>query len=144
MEDCTYKDGRLPECAPLGIAYVPMQQSAEPAYDSAEALSRGTLFPGLDLPFMNIVNSIPEESTPLRELMALCFVINELGLYLDTHKTDSEAFAALRSCLKLYETGYKKYVSLYGPISRADLISEESYTWLDRPWPWELDKSSGV
>ena len=90
---CGYKSGMLPDCAPLGVAYVPMQQSATPAYDSAEALTRGTLFPGLDLPFMNMINNTPEKSTPLRELMAIDFVLDELELYLDTHRKDAEAFA---------------------------------------------------
>ena len=48
---CTYKQGSLPECAPLALAQIPAQKSSEPAYKSGEALSRGTLFPGLDLPF---------------------------------------------------------------------------------------------
>ena len=49
------------------------------------ALARGTLFPGLDLPFMNLVNKPADLSTPLCELMAMDFVIRELNLYLDTH-----------------------------------------------------------
>ena len=56
MEKCDYKNGMLPECAPLALAYTPMQQCSEPAYDGKMALARGTLFPGLDLPFMNMVN----------------------------------------------------------------------------------------
>ena len=68
---CTYKQGSLPECAPLALSQIPPQQSSEPAYKSAEALSSGTLFPGLDLPFKNIVNQMPADTTELRELMAL-------------------------------------------------------------------------
>ena len=52
-----YRFGSLPKNAPLAMAYVPLQESASPSYESMEALSRGTLFPGLDLPLMNIVNS---------------------------------------------------------------------------------------
>ena len=47
---CTYKQGSLPECAPLALSQIPPQQSSEPAYNSAEALSRGTLSPGLICP----------------------------------------------------------------------------------------------
>ena len=55
--ESNFRYGTLPGAsAPLAIAYVPMQTSATPAYEAAEALSRGTLFPGLDLPFMNMVN----------------------------------------------------------------------------------------
>ena len=56
MDKCNFKQGSLPECAPLALAQTPMQQSNEPAYDRRMALARGTLFPGLDLPFMNMVN----------------------------------------------------------------------------------------
>ena len=63
---CTYKQGSLPGCAPLALAQIPAQQSSEPAYKSGEALSRGTLFPGLDLPFKNIVNQMPAETTERR------------------------------------------------------------------------------
>ena len=65
--ESNFRYGTLPGAsAPLAIAYVPMQTSATPAYEAAEALSRGTLFPGLDLPFMNIVNDT-QPVTPLTE-----------------------------------------------------------------------------
>ncbi len=41
----------FPASTPLGMAYVPFQQWGEP-FDAETALSRGTLFPELDLPFM--------------------------------------------------------------------------------------------
>lgn len=134
---CTYKQGSLPECAPLALSQIPPQQSSEPAYKSAEALSRGTLFPGLDLPFKNIVNQMPADMTELRELMALDFVTAELGLYLDTHADDAQAFATFQSFLKLYDEGRKEYVARFGPLCRSDLASAKSYTWLKDPWPWD-------
>ena len=78
----SWRYGELPDTAPLAMAYVPLQKSVSPAYESMEALSRGTLFPGLDLPFMGMVNQT-QEVTPLTEMMALCFVAHELALYLD-------------------------------------------------------------
>ena len=99
--------------------------------------SWGTLFPGLDLPFKNIVNQMPAETTELRELMALDFVTAELGLYLDTHSDDAQAFATFQSFLKMYDEGKKEYVARFGPICRSDLISAKSYTWLNDPWPWD-------
>lgn len=41
---------RFPKKTPLAMAYVPFQQWGE-TYGDDEALSRGTLFPELDLPF---------------------------------------------------------------------------------------------
>jgi len=134
---CDYKKGWLPECAPLALAYVPMQQSAQPAYEPREALCRGTLFPGLDLPFMNIVNKSGLGNTPLIELMALDFVCNELHLYLDTHKDDSEAFETYKSILRLKKEAYKRYTELYGPIQHKDMVDAKCFTWLNNPWPWD-------
>lgn len=138
--ECTYKQGSLPGCAPLGLAAMPAQGSSQPAYGNDEALSRGTLFPGLDLPFMNIVNKMPAKTTPLRELMALDFVCNELSLYLDTHKGDTEAFATYQTMLKLYEEGRNTYASTYGPLQRSDLAYSPNFNWLNEPWPWDFVK----
>ncbi len=41
---------RFPKNTPLAMAYVPYQQWGQ-VYDDSEALSKGTLFPELDLPF---------------------------------------------------------------------------------------------
>ena len=65
--ECTYKQGALPGCSALGLAVMPSQASSQPAYESEEALSRGTLFPGLDLPFMNIVNKTLQSLAVERE-----------------------------------------------------------------------------
>lgn len=139
MDDkkCDYRRGRLPECAPLALAYVPMQNSASPSYEPKEALNRGTLFPGLDLPFMNIVNKNDLPDTPLAELMALDFVCHELHLYLDTHRDDAEAFAAYRSFLKLAKEAHCRYIELYGPLKSEDMLNAGSFTWLNNPWPWD-------
>jgi len=116
---------------------VPMQESYEPMYDSAMALSRGTLFPGLDLPFMNSVNSAELKNTPLGDLMAVDFAANELLLYLDTHPDDAEAFSAYKDILTLQAKAHEKFVRLYGPVSHCDLSAAKSFTWLNNPWPWD-------
>ena len=138
----SYKDGQLPMCAPLGMSYVPAQKNTDDSYDPNMALVRGTLFPGLDLPFMNVVNKGKLTGTPLGELMALDFVIKELNLYLDTHKDDEEAFRTLKSTLALYEEGKERYAKKYGPLTIHDLKYSDSFNWLCDPWPW--DYSDGM
>lgn len=138
---CDYKSGTLPSCAPLAMAYTPMQQSVTPKYDTNEALIRGTLFPGLDLPFMNIVNTKSMTDTALGELMALHFVCDELRLYLDTHSRDTEAFRLLKSMIELTKEAHKRYVAKYGPVKFDDLEMSETYDWLDNPWPWNYTQT---
>ncbi len=132
-----YRFGSLPDPAPLAAAYVPMQDDAEPNYAARPALSRGTLFPGLDLPFMNVVNQDLDE-TPMVEMMAIDFVADELELYLDTHAEDLEAFALYKTILALQKEARDRYVRMCGPIQQCDLLGMEQYSWLDAPWPWEL------
>lgn len=139
--DGAYKTGLLPENGALAAAYVPIQRAPSPAYEANEALSRGTLFPGLDLPFMNIVNS-DTAKTPLTELQAICFVAHELTLYLDTHQDDAEAFSMLQTFLALKEEAHARYVKLCGPVAQNDLLGMESYTWLNDPWPWDYQKKT--
>ena len=129
--------GSLPSYAPLAAAYVPMQENASDSYEAAEALSRGTLFPGLDLPFMNIVNEKAPD-TPMAELMAIDFVTDELELYLDTHADDTEAFTLYQSVLALREEARERYAARSGVITQCDQLGQESYTWLRDPWPWEF------
>lgn len=131
-----YKYGSLPVNGALAAAYVPIQNSAIPAYEADEALSQGTLFPGLDLPFMNIVDKRVRQC-PQTELMAIDFVCDELELYLDTHKNDSEAFSMLQVFLSLRKEAHDRYVKMYGPVQQQDMLGTEKYTWLNDPWPWD-------
>ena len=47
---CTYKQGSLPECAPLALSQIPPQQSSENRLTRAQKRSPEHAFPGLDLP----------------------------------------------------------------------------------------------
>lgn len=50
-EGCPQPKGEFPESTPIGMAYVPFQKWEQP-YDDNIALSRGTIFPSLDKPFI--------------------------------------------------------------------------------------------
>ncbi len=141
ISDNGYRFGSLPDNGYLAAAYVPMQRSASPAYESNEALSRGTLFPGLDLPFMNIVNN-DVAATPATELQAICFVTHELALYLDTHSDDAEAFAMFQTFLALKQEAHERYVKLCGPVTQMDMLGMDSYAWSSNPWPWDFQRKT--
>ena len=131
--------GLLPHCGRLAAAYVPMQTCGTEKYQPEDALLKGTLFPGLDLPWMNVSNAAPAEfsGTPLGELMALGFVVNELGLYLDTHAEDAEALKLYTEYVQLLRQGRETFVRRYGPLTQTQVTQEGGYTWLNEPWPWE-------
>ena len=133
-------DGKLPAYAPLANPYVPFQMDNPPKYEPRQALVKGTLFPGLDLPFMGMVNKNEQPVTPLSELQTMAFIIQELALYLDTHRNDEEALAVYRSFQKMYADAAKAYAKECGPLTLFDL-TDGPYAWLNDPWPWEYAKN---
>ena len=68
-------EGRLPAMAPLANPYVPFQMENPPKYETRKALIRGTMFPGLDLPFMGMVNKNEKPVTPMTELQSMSLAI---------------------------------------------------------------------
>ena len=136
--------GKLPAMAPLANPYVPFQLENPPKYDPRWAMIRGTLYPGLDLPFMGMVNQKEKTITPLSELQALGFAVQELALYLDTHREDREALQVYQEYQKLYEHCRNEYLKKRGPLNHTQDTGSEQYTWLDDPWPWEYCKNKEV
>ena len=139
---CGDNTGCLPACAPLANPYVPFQREDSKTYQAPRALIRGTLFPGLDLPFMGLVNH-QEKDTPLGELMALGFAMHELGLYLDTHQHDQQALELFNQYSSLYREGAQQYAAQYGPLNQSQAGKDGTYQWLNDPWPWEFVRDGG-
>ncbi len=137
---CDDECGTLPPCAPLAVPFVPFQQTGSKRYNQVDALANGTLFPGLNLPFhLKVQPSTLAESAAL-ELQALSFVLTELGLYLDTHKDDEEAFALFKQYSKMAKEGRHRYEAAFGPLTQAAAAHYDMYNWLNSPWPWEYSK----
>ena len=128
-------EGKLPAMAPLANPYVPFQMENPPRYEAAKGIIRGTLYPGLDLPWMGNVNQKPLPETPHATLQTLGFAIQELALYLDTHRNDREALEQYRA----YQEMYKKIMEQHGmQMTHQQMGHGEEYEWLNDPWPWEF------
>ena len=141
--DQRHTEGRLPSMAPLANPYVPFQLENPPKYESRKGIVRGTLFPGLDLPFMGMINKNELPVTPLTELQTMAFAIQELALYLDTHREDQEALDLYRNFQNMYEEGRTTYEKMCGPLTHMSHM-DGAYKWLDDPWPWEYAKNREV
>ena len=137
-------EGRLPAMAPLANPYVPFQLENPPKYEARKGLVRGTLFPGLDLPFMGMVNKKELPVTSLSDLQALGFAVQELALYLDTHRDDKEALALYRDYQQMYSKCKEEHARRHGQMNHGMHSDRESYDWLDDPWPWEYAKNKEV
>lgn len=129
--------GKLPALAPLANPYVPFQADGAEQYEAMHGLVRGTLYPGLDLPFLGKENKKPMTISPFSELQALAFAVQELALYLDTHQDDQEAYELYTQYQTILETKNKEYVKKRGPLCHKDITHHKEYNWLKDPWPWE-------
>lgn len=133
--------GTLPECAPLAVPCVPFQQTGPKRYTQQDALSNGTLFPGLNLPFRVKSEAARVLGGALAELQALEFVLVELGLYLDTHQGDGEAFALYQQYAAMEKEAREKYEAAHGPITQAAAANAKAWAaWLGDPWPWNYQE----
>lgn len=139
---CAVTEGTLPgNCAAMAFPYIAIQGENAERYDSREGLKSGTLFPGLDLPFHAEMESrFPSEPAALIELMSLDFAIDEMALYLDTHPDDSEAVELFHAYIRLARQGREKFEALYGPLQKQYISENGKYTWINDPWPWELEE----
>ena len=139
--DHQYREGRMPAMAPLANPYVPFQLNNPPQYEARKGIVRGTMYPGLDLPFMGEENDRPLPDTPLANLQMLGFAIQELALYLDTHREDREALEQYRA----YQQMYRKLAESQGlTLTHTSPGRGERYDWLDDPWPWEFAANKEV
>ena len=129
-------EGRLPAAAPLANPFVPFQTENPPMYDPRKGLIRGTIYPGLDLPFHGMVNNKLKNETPMNQLLTLAFMIQELALYLDTHRDDCEALEMYRTYQQVYHKAMMEYHEHCRALSHSK-PSQGCYNWLDDPWPWE-------
>ena len=136
---CSDAMGVLPACAPLANPYVPFQQEGAQTYQANKALVRGTIYPGLDLPFMGMENKNELNKTLGHQLQALNFAISELGLYLDTHSSDQEALELFNQYVEQYEAVLQRYEEQFGPIFQMSAGMSGSYDWIKGPWPWDYN-----
>lgn len=136
--------GLLPTTAPLANTFVPFQQVNSPRYEARKGLVRGTLYPGLELPFMGMVNQKERHVTPTSELQALGFAVQELALYLDTHRDDMEALEVYREYQRMYNHCREEFLKKHGPLNHFQEDSSDKYNWLNDPWPWEYCRNKEV
>lgn len=141
LPSCPDNYGTMPPCAGLAVPYVPFQQENSKKYNQNEALSNGTLFPGLNLPFFLKVEGSTLPNTPMVELQALEFVVLELGLYLDTHPQDKEALALFQQYTAMERTARAAYEEKFGPLMKGSAASGDSFRWLQEPWPWNFQQN---
>jgi spore coat protein JB len=80
-----------------------------------------------------------EKQKLMRELQQTSFALYETVLYLDGHSCDSEALEYYKTAREKYECAKKAYEDKCGPICIGGVDTDKGWTWVETPWPWEME-----
>jgi len=75
----------------------------------------------------------------LKRIQVCDFVLFETHLYLDSHPTDAAALDHYKKYRDMKKMAAEEFVDKYGPLTGADAVKEDRWTWVDDPWPWEKE-----
>jgi spore coat protein JB len=75
----------------------------------------------------------------MRRVQTLGFVVADVALFLDTHPYDDAALQFYQKYKALSDLAIAEFEALYGPISMDRVNVENGWSWIDHPWPWELE-----
>lgn len=123
------------------MASFPSQEWCEP-YSWQDALKNGTIFPCMNLEFYRAEK--PEQScaeSPLNEISAISFALNDLTLYLDTHPECAEGMALFKKLLQKRLELLADYAGKHYPLTQFSMMTGtpevSKYSWAEGPAPWE-------
>ena len=78
----------------------------------------------------------------LEKIRALSFVKVEIELFLDTHPNCKAALDYYNKTLSELTGLIELYENTVGPLTCAGVKSNDSWTWVEEPWPWQYGNGS--
>jgi len=76
-----------------------------------------------------------------KQIYEISFYLDDLSLYLDLHPCDEEALE-MRAKYQQIETQLEnEYEYRFGPIRMTGADECTHFSWIDDPWPWQLNES---
>ncbi len=89
------------------------------------------------MPYNCVINQ--DNNLSKAELMnciqSYAFAVNDLTLYLDTHKKDEKALELHNKYTRELKDYVDSYEKKYGPLTMYCPCN--SWRWIANPWPWE-------
>lgn len=79
-----------------------------------------------------------EQRALLCKIRAYDFVLIETALYLDGYHSGDALSYFCENREKLRELR-EQYEEQYGPLTQSGVNVENGWTWVQSPWPWELE-----
>ncbi len=78
-----------------------------------------------------------EAMKTMQQITETGFAIDEALLYLDTHPCDEAALEQYQMLRCSYKKLADYYTQNFGPLTKTDVVSDNYFTWVSDPWPWE-------
>ena len=75
----------------------------------------------------------------LDHINAVSFAVDDVKLFLDTHPTNRAALTFYGDTLKRYLEAIEVYEDQFGPLTAEDSETQKGWTWVETPWPWEME-----
>lgn len=75
----------------------------------------------------------------LRKVQEADFILHDTALFLDTHPENRAALEFYRRYQPYYVEAVAEYEANFGPLSIYDVNTEQGWTWVQGPWPWEME-----
>ena len=76
-------------------------------------------------------------SALLRKVYEASFAVDDVILYLDTHPDDQDALNYYQYVSELRKQAMDAYEAQCGPLMIDEVWSDNYWTWVNNPWPWE-------
>jgi len=80
-----------------------------------------------------------QRSQLLNQIQAHDFAIYETALYLDGHPNCKRALAFYNKEKELVSALKREYEQKFGPLTIYSNNSNDTWYWVDSPWPWEME-----
>ena len=81
-----------------------------------------------------------EQKTLLSRIAICDFILTETALFLDTHPDCAEALAFYGKHLEMKKKAEEEYTRKYGMLKHSDYKDQNTWQWVEGPWPWEYEE----
>jgi hypothetical protein len=75
----------------------------------------------------------------MQKIQILGFVVHDTVLFLDTHPMDQDALSYYHHYNDMLKEAVAQYNATYGPMNSSSVMSKNNWTWIEKPWPWEME-----
>ena len=87
----------------------------------------------------NMNGSGLDRTALLKKIQAMDFALYETVLYLDGHPNNKKALEYYRSHRDSLAALREEYSQRFGSLTIYDNHNNDTWQWVDKPWPWEKE-----